>query len=93
MISKGFLKMKNLINMEAGPIYKNLNNNNLTEWALRIFISGVFIQNLIVEQDEYYPDYAWALLFVALQLYFFKLRLMACIPLIMALFIHFFHNS
>jgi hypothetical protein len=73
--------------------YKKVNNSVWTEWIFRILISLVFIKNVVVIQEEYYPDSAWAPTLIALWLYFFKQRLIGLIPLILAMLIHYFHVS
>jgi hypothetical protein len=72
---------------------KKANNSIWTEWIFRVIYSIEFVQTALVLHTDHpsYPDACWALLFIALWLYFFKFRILAFIPIFMCGFIHYSH--
>jgi len=70
-------------------LYHLINRSYYNEWFLRIFITANFILPFVVgENDHAYPDVAIFINLLALWFYFYRARLLALIPVLMAFFIH-----
>ena len=70
--------------------WRRINSSLWTEWIYRILFSIAFVLTVIVIQEEHFPDACWLMIFVSIWLYFFKLKIVAIIPLIFALLLHYF---
>ncbi len=73
--------------------YININNSRWVEWLFRIAFTLIFVFTLTVECGEHYPEYCWAMILVAVWLYFFKWRIPAFIPLMYTVLFHYLHFS
>ena len=71
--------------------YSHLNKSIWIDWIFKILYSLEFILVACTIQEEHYPDACFALLFIAIWLYFFKLRILAIVPLLFAFFINYVH--
>jgi hypothetical protein len=70
-------------------LYHLINRSYYIEWFLRIFLTANFVLPFVIrESDHFYPEIAVLVNLIALWFYFYRARLLALIPLLMALFIH-----
>lgn len=70
-------------------IYHLINRSYYIEWFLRIFITANFVLPFIIRENDYaYPEVAVFTNIIALWFYFYRARLLALIPVLIAFFIH-----
>jgi hypothetical protein len=62
------------------------------EWIFRIMFSIAFALTASVIPEEHFPDSVWGLIFLAIWLYFLKVKVVAIVVLILALFLLFTHS-
>jgi hypothetical protein len=65
---------------------------NLIEWACRIlFTINILLPGINYDDGHYYPLDVLVLVIVSLWLYFFRLKLLALVPLLFALLVSYMH--
>jgi len=70
-------------------LYHLINRSYYIEWFLRIFITANFVLPFVIRENDYaYPEVAVLINIIALWFYFYRARLFALIPVLIAFFIH-----
>lgn len=71
---------------------KLLYTNRYIEWACRVlFTVNLLLSGLNYDDRHNYPFNALLIVLFALWLYFFNLRILSLLPLLLALFINYLH--
>jgi hypothetical protein len=75
--------------------YKRVDSSKWLEWVFRVSFSLVFFNTVAVlpGTEGSSLDLCWLLIFIAIWCYFFRLKVLGLIPLILCALIHYWNNQ